>query len=225
MKKIIKAISLVCLAFLLVCPVFLTGCAKNLTLNFQVEGKGGSFYKFSNSTEEMTGEPISGDVLIKEGSNFEYRVKPDSGYKIKELIIDGEVVSLSDDKKVEGVIRAFENINQNHTIKVSFEAREWNVTFVCAKEGSEPEFFKLKSVLNNTAINVGTNEFGGQDNNYWYVFVGAKKTYLVNGQEELERPLATDWVENQIIINSDRTIFCTLSKAELQQKIDELNNV
>lgn len=222
MKKIIKAISLVCLAFLLVCPVFLTGCTKNLTLNFQVEGKGGSFYKFSNSTEEMTGEPLSGDILIKEGSNFEYRIKPDNGYKIKELVIDGEVVTLSEQKKVEGVIRALENIQENHSIKVSFEAREWTVNFVCAKDDNE-EHFSYKTVLNNTAINVGTNEFGGEDNNYWYVLVGGKKVYLFNGQDDLSKPLATDWAENQIIINSDRTIYCTLSMAELETIISGLD--
>ena len=222
MKKIIKAISLVCLAFLLVCPVLLTGCAKNLTLNFAVEGKGGSFYKFSNSTEEMTGESISGDILIKEGSNFEYRVMPDNGYKIKELVIDGQAVSLSDDEKEDGFIRAFENIQENHTVRVSFEAREWDVTFVCAKEGSEPEFFTYKKVVNGTTINVGTNEFGGEGNAYWYTIVDAKKIYIINGQDDLEKTIAADWVENQIIINSDRTIFCTLSKAELQSVIDAL---
>ena len=219
MKKIIKAISLVCLAFLLVCPVLLTGCAKNLTLNFAVEGKGGSIYKFSNSTEEMTGASISGDILIKEGSNFEYRVMPDNGYKVKEFVIDGQTVSLSDAEKMDGFIRAFENIQENHTVRVSFEAREWDVNFVCAKEGSEPEHFTYKKVINGTTINVGTNEFGGEGNGYWYVLVGTKKVFLVNGQDDLEKSLAADWVENQIVINSNRTIFCTLSKAELESII------
>ena len=219
MKKIIKAISLVCLAFFLVCPVLLTGCAKNLTLNFAVEGKGGSIYKFSNSTEEMTGASISGDILIKEGSNFEYRVMPDNGYKVKEFVIDGQTVSLSDAEKMDGFIRAFENIQENHTVRVSFEAREWDVNFVCAKEGSEPEHFTYKKVINGTTINVGTNEFGGEGNGYWYVLVGTKKVFLVNGQDDLEKSLAADWVENQIVINSNRTIFCTLSKAELESII------
>ena len=93
---------------------------------------------------------------------------------------------------------------------------------MCAKEGSEPEFFTHKKVVNGTTINVGTNEFGGEDNDYWYVLVGTKKVYLVNGQDDLEKSIAADWVENQIIINSDRTIFCTLSKAELQSVIDAL---
>ena len=225
MKKILKSISLMCLALLLICPVFLTGCSKNLTLNFTVEGVGGSFYKFSDSTDEMTGKSISGETVIKEGSTFEYSVIPDYGYLIKELFVDGEVVQLSDREKEEGTVRNLSNIKANHEVKATFELREWSVKFVCVGNGlTNPELFVLKKVLHNTAINVGTNEFGGADNAFWYTIKqNGDIEFSINGQDDPEKALAADWQKNQIIINSDRVVYCNLTLAQLQAKLAELS--
>ena len=215
MKKVLKSLSLICLAILMVCPL-LVGCSKNLTINVSVEGVGGGVYLFSNSQSENTGKNIVGDNVVKEGNDFEYRVSPSHGYRIAKVEVDGMEVTLTDSEKKQGKVLALGNVKKDHNIKVSFELGEWEVKFKCI-DGE----FAIRNVTHNSALNVGTSEFGGENNELWYVINSGQRVYLINGQDDPSEGLATDWNKNQIVINGDRDIYCDLTLAELNALIGD----
>ena len=227
MKKIFKSISLICLAILMICPVFLAGCSKNLTVNIKVEGEGGGAYLFTQGKAETSGKPVVGDNVVKEGNNFEYFVAPDKGYKIASVIIDDKAVELKEREIYEGKLFSFVNVKENHKVEVSFELRSWEVKFICTGNStSNPESkeFNIINVLHKNSISVNTNQYGGENNTYWYVLMedGSKK-YLVNGQDNPSKALATNWKVNSCIINDHREIYCDLSLEQLQANIEALS--
>ena len=58
----------------------------------------------------------AGEIKVNEATTFTLNIQPDYGYKIKEIIIDGQVVDNSNSISIE-------NIWENHTIDVSFEPK------------------------------------------------------------------------------------------------------
>lgn len=57
-----------------------------------------------------------GEIKVNEATTFTLNIQPDYGYKIKEIMIDGQVVDNSNSISID-------NIWENHTIDVSFEPK------------------------------------------------------------------------------------------------------
>ena len=57
-----------------------------------------------------------GEIKVNEATTFTLNIQPDYGYKIKEILVDGEIVEKSN-------VISIENIWENHTIDVSFEPK------------------------------------------------------------------------------------------------------
>ena len=57
-----------------------------------------------------------GDVTVNDGEDQEFIYTPDSGYKINQVRVDGEKVSVTDSY-------TFENVTEDHTIAVTFKEK------------------------------------------------------------------------------------------------------
>ncbi len=93
------------------------------------------------SSTAGTGGTISpsGHSLISAGSSKEYTIKPSSGYRIKDVTVDGKSVGTPGSYK-------FTNVVGDHTISASFQ-KTWNVTF---KDGVTGETLGTQTVDDGT---------------------------------------------------------------------------
>ncbi len=62
-----------------------------------------------------------GNMDVVEGASQTYRVKPDEGYRIKDILVDGASIGVPDAKK-SGMTYRFDNIDNDHTIEAVFES-------------------------------------------------------------------------------------------------------
>ena len=83
----------------------------NVEVEFEVIPK----YKVTVTTEG-SGKVTPETSEFYEGSNAEFTVTPDEGYYIKSVTVDGNAVKLTDNKYT------FNNITEEHTLAVKFEA-------------------------------------------------------------------------------------------------------
>ena len=58
----------------------------------------------------------TGEIKVQEATTFNLNIQPDYGYKIKEILVDGQIVDKTN-------VVSIENIWENHTIDVSFEPK------------------------------------------------------------------------------------------------------
>jgi hypothetical protein len=73
-------------------------------------------YKYTISAVAGDGGIISpsGDVLVQYNSNQSFKIVPDSGYRINQIMIDGNLITSTKD------VFEFNSIKSNHTINVTF---------------------------------------------------------------------------------------------------------
>ena len=57
-----------------------------------------------------------GNVTVANGNDVEFTFKPNNGYKVSKVYVDGAEVQISNNNKF-----AFKAVNANHTISVTFE--------------------------------------------------------------------------------------------------------
>lgn len=202
MKKVIKGISLVCLAFLMVCPLMLVGCAKKYTIDISVNNKAfGDVYKVNVSTSQT----LIGKNTVEEGKKFEYFVSAHDGYEIESIVIDGVPYANSYDKQ--GTRLYFADVKGDHTVEVTFKAIQRVVTFYCENAtGDGFVEYKVINVDNGAVLDLAEQVV--VENTYWYIMSGANKKYLNNGVEnDYEADLAEGHAVNKIIVNADMNIY------------------
>ncbi len=113
------------------------------------------------SSSAGTGGTISpnGHSLISAGSSKEYSVSPSSGYRIKDVIVDGKSAGAVSSYK-------FSNVTSDHSITATFQ-KTWNVTF---KDGVTGEVLEKQTVDDGTS----TKDVTPPDHDGWS-FVGWDK--------------------------------------------------
>lgn len=78
----------------------------------------------------------SGDVLVPEGVNWTFQMKPSAGYVVDDVTVDG--ISVAD--KLKNNIYTFTNVTSNHTIHVTFKMvdteKQYTITATSGPNGS-----------------------------------------------------------------------------------------
>lgn len=203
MKKFIKSLTMLCFALVLCVPMFmLAGCTKNYTITISVEAGKGSVYK---AKEDNGQENLLGKNTVKGGEKFEYYVVPATGYEIEKVVVDGEEVEITNDS---GTYFYIEEVDKNHIIQAYFREKNYTITFQCS-DGNE--FFLQKNCKFNSTIDLNAKEFGGNDNDFWYV---------INSKNERET-IRTKY-NNKIYVSGALTIKTSKTKAELDAIIAAL---
>lgn len=87
----------------------------------------------STAGEHGTISP-SGAVVYSLGSSASYVISPETGYKIKKILVDGVEIVIT---AAEGASQSydFDDIQQDHTISAEFEQRVFKITVVCGENG------------------------------------------------------------------------------------------
>ena len=71
----------------------------------------------------------NGEVSVEYGNDKTFAITPNTGYKVKDVLVDGQSVG-----KVNSY--TFESIDNNHTISVSFEKIEFTIVASCTSGGT-----------------------------------------------------------------------------------------
>lgn len=201
MKKFIKSFSMLCLALLIAVPVFaFAGCSKKFTISISIESGSGNVYK--QAVLDANGKMVNlvGDNAVEGGSKFEYKIAPAHGYEIEKVVVDGKEETLTLEDKTESVALYFDKVDKNHNVKVYFKKTTFVVNLKCA----DGETFKTVNKLFGESIDLNENQYGGQDNDFWYVLVEGTKTYVKTE------------VENIVYVGSELTIYTDKTRAELE---------
>ena len=87
----------------------------------------------STAGEHGTISP-SGSVIYSLGSSASYVISPDTGYKIKTILVDGVEIVIT---AADGAAQSYEfvDIQKDHTISAEFEQRVFKITVVCGENG------------------------------------------------------------------------------------------
>lgn len=88
----------------------------------------------STAGEHGTISP-SGAVVYSLGSSASYVISPETGYKIKKILVDGVEIVIT---AAEGASQSydFDDIQQDHTISAEFEQRMFKITVICGGNGN-----------------------------------------------------------------------------------------
>lgn len=208
MKKIIKSLSLFCLMIAMCIPVLcFAGCAKNYTITISVVGGKGSVLKTQSESVSVVGKnTVKGDTL------FEYFVSPKKHYEIDKIVVDGEEIEVTN---TDGVYLYFDKVDANHTVEVSFKAKSYAVTLLCKKDGEEGhEVYKTLILTYGTNLDLGQNEFGGANNNLWYIMKEISGVYTKEYTKDVDN--------NVVFIGETKQIMTDKTRAELTAIIEAL---
>ena len=87
----------------------------------------------STAGEHGTISP-SGAIVYSLGSSASYVISPQTGYKIKKILVDGVQIAVT---AADGAAQSYEfvNIQKDHTISAEFEQRVFKITVVCGENG------------------------------------------------------------------------------------------
>ena len=111
----------------------------------------------STAGEHGTISP-SGTIIYSLGSSASYVISPETGYKIKKILVDGvEIVVTAAD----GAAQSYEfvDIQKDHTISAAFEQRMFKITVVCGGNGKiEPSTTKDYAYGSEVAFVITPND-------------------------------------------------------------------
>ena len=111
----------------------------------------------STAGEHGTISP-SGTIIYSLGSSASYVISPETGYKIKKILVDGvEIVVTAAD----GAAQRYEfvDIQKDHTISAEFEQRMFKITVVCGENGKiEPSTTKDYAYGSEVAFVITPND-------------------------------------------------------------------
>ena len=111
----------------------------------------------STAGEHGTISP-SGTIIYSLGSSASYVISPETGYKIKKILVDGvEIVVTAAD----GAAQSYEfvDIQKDHTISAEFEQRMFKITVVCGGNGKiEPSTTKDYAYGSEVAFVITPND-------------------------------------------------------------------
>ena len=91
---------------------------ETIEFTFPVEVKGATEFTIEAEAGENGSIAPEGDVKVQKSSSQEFIITPDTGYRIKDVTVDGSSVGTEDSY-------TFENVDKNHTIKADFEPEEY----------------------------------------------------------------------------------------------------
>lgn len=203
MKKFIKSLTMLCFALVLCVPMFmLAGCTKNYTITVSVEAGKGFVYK---AKEDNGQKNLLGKNTVKGGEKFEYFVYPATGYEIDKIVVNGEEIEVTDTLKIYPYI---EKVDKNYIIEVYFKEMICTVTFQCS-DGNE--LFLQKNYKFNSIIDFNAKEFGGNNNDFWYVIDSENHNISIKESHN-----------NRLTVGRDLTIRTSKTKAELDAIIAAL---
>lgn len=208
MKKIIKSLSLFCLMIAMCIPVIcLAGCAKNYTITISIAGGEGSVFKTQSESVSVVGKNT-----VKGGTLFEYFVSPKKHYEIDKIVVDGEEIEVTN---TDDVYLYFDKVDANHTVEVSFKAQSYAVTLLCKKDGEEGhEVYKTLILTYGTNLDLGQNEYGGANNELWYIMKPVDGTLS---------PVKVKADSNNVVfVNGTMQIMTDKTRAELTAIIEAL---
>lgn len=208
MKKIIKSLSLFCLMIAMCIPVLcLAGCAKNYTITISIAGGEGSVFKTQSESVSVVGKNT-----VKGGTLFEYFVSPKKHYEIDKIVVDGEEIEVTN---TDDVYLYFDKVDANHTVEVSFKAQSYAVTLLCKKDGEEGhEVYKTLILTYGTNLDLGQNEYGGANNELWYIMKPVDGTLS---------PVKVKADSNNVVfVNGTMQIMTDKTRAELTAIIEAL---
>ena len=201
MKKLFKSMLVVCLAIVAICPVIFTACAKTYTITISVQTEGGKVYAANEESKQ-----IHGENNVKEDENFEYFVKPVTGYQIAKVEVDGK--EYTEEYNKNGCYLSVLGVKSNHSIKVWFEKVSVSVRLVCS-DG------ELTTITVKYGDLVDLNEYGGAVDNGWYIEKNASKIYLFEGDTDRASNTLTIWSVESVEIKTD-----TKTIAQIQALMD-----
>lgn len=111
----------------------------------------------STAGEHGTISP-SGTIIYSLGSSASYVISPETGYKIKKILVDGvEIVVTAADGAAQRY--DFDDIQKDHTISAEFEQRMFKITVVCGGNGKiEPSTTKDYAYGSEVAFVITPND-------------------------------------------------------------------
>ena len=111
----------------------------------------------STAGEHGTISP-SGTIIYSLGSSASYVISPETGYKIKKILVDGvEIVVTAADGAAQRY--EFDDIQKDHTILAEFEQRMFKITVVCGGNGKiEPSTTKDYAYGSEVAFVITPND-------------------------------------------------------------------
>ncbi len=169
MKKFIKSISFLCLALVMIVPMFaLAGCSKKWTVRVSIESGQGVVMKKVKTDADA--ESYVGKNTVEEGSKFEYLVSPATGYEIDKILVNDEEIEILNK---EGFYPVIESVEKNYTIKVYFKVKKVQVIFAC---NNGNDIIKTATLDYGTVINLNDAKYGGENNDLWFVLIGDSVT-------------------------------------------------
>ena len=206
MKKFFKSLSLICLALLIACPLMLAGCSKNFTINVSVEGEGMALLENVNS------ESVVGKNVVEKGEKFEIYIKPKTGYKIEKILIDGEEYK---GYAASEHYYSFENVEDDHDIKIVFAADDVEVKLMC-KSGTSYALYDTVSIKFGSFIDL--DNYGGEGNKLWYKLIAGNREYAYNGQSEPDAEIADNHQSNMLVVRNvaGLTLYTDKTASELE---------
>jgi len=218
MKKFFKSLTMICFALLLVLPLALVGCGRNYTIDIKIkEGEGFVYLKAVN------GDPIIGKNAVDKGDKFEYFIKPNNGYEISKIEIDGEEYDKSYQKT--GAYLFFDNVKANHVVEVSFVITQRTVEFYCWSDTlGDYELYNSIDVNYGSIVDLNQDSYGGEDNVLWFVEDTTSGSvtykYLYNGSDDPTDSVPANFESNKIYVRANWKVFTTKTSAELDSILD-----
>ncbi len=198
MKRFVKGILSACLVLMVVVlPLVFAGCSKNYTINIVIDGVGTVIKKGQDNIS------VVGKNAVKGEENFEFRIEPGEGKEIVKVEIDGE--EYTESYSPEGFYYSFKEVKKNHTVKITFATKRFDVTFMCLDANNNfVEYEALKtSVTYKGTINLNEAKYGGQDNELWFVKSGNNEVSIKSANN------------NVFVVRAKATLYCRKTAAEL----------
>lgn len=190
MKKVIKSLSIICLALLMICPLALVGCSKIYIITIEASA-GGNVYK-----KDYEGITVKGSNEVEKGEKFEYYVKANTGYEIESITIDGSLYTESYDKNQ--TYLSFENVDKDHSVTIVFKALPRTIILMC-KNDSNSNYIQFGDPLTlNKGETIDFNNYGGVGNKNWYKKIGNNNYYLYNDSTSASDDVPAGYVSNVI---------------------------
>lgn len=196
MKKFIKSISFLCLALVMLVPMFaLAGCSKKWTVTVSIEaGQGVVMKKVKVDTDAKS---YVGKNTVEEGSKFEYLVSPATGYEIEKILVNNEEIDILDK---DGFYPCIESVEKNITIKVYFKVKKVQVIFAC---NNGNDIIKATRLDYGSTINLNDAKFGGENNDFWFYLVGTGSIFM-SAKDEFENVLSVPELTLTIVSSKTR---------------------
>lgn len=166
MKKIVKIISAIAMAFILCVPLALVGCAKHYTITISIVSGSGYVRKIG------TTQNLDRVNDVEEGKSFEYGVIPQTHYEIDYVKQNGETIynvelgannKYTPNKSNGAIYFPIVDVDKEYSILVAFRPVTYYIEYYFTNDGGDYEQFvyggDVYRTEGNCATKLGIEEF------------------------------------------------------------------